>query len=222
VCVLFWFFVFFESRRIPSASSRLGFGAQQTETDPVVVVEVVVLSIVNCLFSREGAGLLFVCLLGFFFSLFGASEIYLSCLFVCLSDSLLLSQSISGLISKSWLRASRCCGTWKYASRLLLFFFNSGHRNSNLESEEVRGGVFVGRRVNGRRCCYCLRLWLQQYVSFMLGTLLLLLFLLLLLLLLPCSPLLRLLAGCKFSNIISGTEFFQVLQQWTILVFFPL
>jgi len=107
-------------------------------------------------------------------------------LFVCLSDSLLLSQSISGLISKSWLRASRCCGTWKYASRLLLFFFNSGHRNSNLESEEVRGGVFVGRRVDGRRCCYCLRFWLQQYVSFMLGTLLLLL----LLLLLPCSPLL--------------------------------
>jgi hypothetical protein len=82
VCVLFWFFVFFESRRIPSVSSRLGFGAQQTETDLVVVVEVVVLSIVNCLFSREGAELLFVCLfVGF--SLFGASEIYLSC-FVCL------------------------------------------------------------------------------------------------------------------------------------------
>lgn len=83
MCVLFWFFVFFESRRIPSASSRLGFGAQQTETDLVVVVEVVVLSIVNCLFSREGAELLFVCWLGFLFSLFGASEIYLSC-FVCL------------------------------------------------------------------------------------------------------------------------------------------
>ncbi len=82
MCVLFWFFVFFESRRIPFASSRLGFGAQQTATDLVVVVEVVVLSIVNCLFSREGAELLFVCWV-FFFSLFGASEISLSCLFVC-------------------------------------------------------------------------------------------------------------------------------------------
>lgn len=125
---------------------------------------------------------LFVCLLGFLF--LELLKSIFRVLFVCLSDSLLLSQSISGLISKSWLRASRCCGTWKYASRLLLFFFNSGHRNSNLESEEVRGGGFVGRRVDGRRCCYCLRFWLQQYVSFMLGTLLLLL------LLLPCSPLL--------------------------------
>lgn len=86
MCVLFWFFVFFESRRIPFASSRLGFGAQQTETDLVVVVEVVVLSIVNCLFSREGAELLFVCLfVGIFPFLFLGllKSIFRVCLFVC-------------------------------------------------------------------------------------------------------------------------------------------